>query len=140
MKDTLSLTYFEDGTLTSDIEKVNTARQLVQDANAKAVKSAKLIIAAHGADAFRLYEMFLGPLEAVKPWSTRSIEGVDDLLGGAVYIESYLADVKTLLPPPPGMRDRTQYRLIAQSAGGALGWQINRQAGDVVDVEPLWSP
>src|SRR3990167_5919622 len=49
MKDTLSLTYFEDGTLTSDIEKVNMARQLVQDANAKAVRSAKLIISAHGA-------------------------------------------------------------------------------------------
>jgi len=34
------------------------------------------VINAHGADAFRLYEMFMGPLEAVKPWSTRSIEGV----------------------------------------------------------------
>jgi leucyl-tRNA synthetase len=38
------------------------------------------VIAAHGADAFRLYEMFMGPLEAVKPWSTRSIEGVDRFL------------------------------------------------------------
>ncbi len=38
------------------------------------------VIRAHGADAFRLYEMFLGPLEAVKPWSTRSIEGVDRFL------------------------------------------------------------
>ncbi|MBI4598248.1 MAG: leucine--tRNA ligase [Candidatus Omnitrophica bacterium] len=38
------------------------------------------VIAAHGADAFRLYEMFLGPLEAVKPWSTRSIEGIDRFL------------------------------------------------------------
>ena len=34
------------------------------------------VIAEYGADAFRLYEMFMGPLEAVKPWSTRSIEGV----------------------------------------------------------------
>ena len=38
------------------------------------------VIDQHGADAFRLYEMFLGPLEAVKPWSTRSIEGVDRFL------------------------------------------------------------
>ncbi len=38
------------------------------------------IIDAHGADAFRLYEMFMGPLEAVKPWSARSIEGVDRFL------------------------------------------------------------
>ncbi len=38
------------------------------------------VIAQHGADAFRLYEMFMGPLETVKPWSTRSIEGVDRFL------------------------------------------------------------
>ncbi len=38
------------------------------------------VINAHGADAFRLYEMFMGPLEAVKPWSTRSIEGVERFL------------------------------------------------------------
>ena len=38
------------------------------------------VIALHGADAFRMYEMFMGPLEAVKPWSTRSIEGIDRFL------------------------------------------------------------
>jgi leucyl-tRNA synthetase len=38
------------------------------------------VIAGHGADAFRLYEMFMGPLESVKPWNTRSIEGVDRFL------------------------------------------------------------
>ena len=30
----------------------------------------------YGADAFRLYEMFLGPLEDAKPWDIRGIEGV----------------------------------------------------------------
>jgi len=34
------------------------------------------IIAEHGADAFRCYEMFMGPLEVVKPWSTRAVAGV----------------------------------------------------------------
>ena len=38
------------------------------------------VIDQHGADAFRLYEMFMGPLESVKPWSTRGIEGVDRFL------------------------------------------------------------
>ena len=33
------------------------------------------IIGRYGADAFRLYEMFLGPLEQVKPWNTRGVEG-----------------------------------------------------------------
>jgi len=34
------------------------------------------VIASHGADALRLYEMFLGPLEASKPWNTRGIDGI----------------------------------------------------------------
>ncbi len=38
------------------------------------------IIDQFGADAVRLYEMFMGPLEAMKPWSTRGVEGVTRFL------------------------------------------------------------
>jgi leucyl-tRNA synthetase len=34
-----------------------------------------------GADAFRLFEMFMGPLEMVKPWNTKGVEGVYRFLG-----------------------------------------------------------
>src|SRR6266513_1118329 len=34
-----------------------------------------------GADSLRLYEMFMGPLEMVKPWSTKGVEGVYRFLG-----------------------------------------------------------
>jgi leucyl-tRNA synthetase len=34
------------------------------------------IVERYGADSFRLYEMFMGPLEAVKPWQTKDIEGL----------------------------------------------------------------
>ncbi len=34
------------------------------------------IVDAFGADSMRVYEMFMGPLEATKPWSTSSIAGV----------------------------------------------------------------
>jgi leucyl-tRNA synthetase len=34
------------------------------------------VIDQHGADAFRCYEMFMGPLEQMKPWSMRGVEGV----------------------------------------------------------------
>jgi leucyl-tRNA synthetase len=34
------------------------------------------LIGKYGADTFRLYEMFLGPLEQSKPWDTNGIEGV----------------------------------------------------------------
>jgi leucyl-tRNA synthetase len=39
------------------------------------------ILAEYGADAFRLFEMFMGPLEMVKPWNTRGVEGVYRFLG-----------------------------------------------------------
>jgi leucyl-tRNA synthetase len=34
------------------------------------------IIESYGADTLRMYEMFLGPLEASKPWNTNGIDGV----------------------------------------------------------------
>jgi leucyl-tRNA synthetase len=34
------------------------------------------VIGEYGADSMRLYEMFMGPLEAVKPWNTQGVEGV----------------------------------------------------------------
>ena len=38
------------------------------------------IIQSHGTDTLRLYLMFLGPLEAMKPWNPRGIEGVHRFL------------------------------------------------------------
>ena len=39
------------------------------------------ILVEFGSDAFRLYEMFMGPLEMVKPWNTKGVEGVYRFLG-----------------------------------------------------------
>ena len=38
------------------------------------------VIAEYGADAFRCYEMFMGPLEQMKPWSMKGVEGVSRFL------------------------------------------------------------
>ena len=38
------------------------------------------VITDYGADSMRLYEMFMGPLEAVKPWSIQGVEGVHRFL------------------------------------------------------------
>ncbi|MGK0176527.1 MAG: leucyl-tRNA synthetase [Lentimonas sp.] len=40
------------------------------------VVNPETIIQDYGADALRLYLMFLGPLEAMKPWNTKGIEGI----------------------------------------------------------------
>ena len=34
------------------------------------------VVEAYGADSLRLYEMFLGPLDAAKPWDERGVKGV----------------------------------------------------------------
>jgi len=38
------------------------------------------VIEDYGADSMRLYEMFMGPLEATKPWSMQGVEGVHRFL------------------------------------------------------------
>jgi leucyl-tRNA synthetase len=38
------------------------------------------VVAEYGADALRLYEMFMGPLEATKPWSMEGVNGVRGFL------------------------------------------------------------
>ena len=38
------------------------------------------VIADYGADSLRLYEMFMGPLEQMKPWSMKGVEGVHRFL------------------------------------------------------------
>ncbi|MBK6546671.1 MAG: leucine--tRNA ligase [Saprospiraceae bacterium] len=38
------------------------------------------VIAEYGADCFRMYEMFLGPIEQSKPWDTKGIDGVSKFI------------------------------------------------------------
>ena len=52
------------------------------------------VIRDYGADSLRLYEMFMGPLQAVKPWSTKGVEGVHRFLKRAnrLVTEAKVAD------------------------------------------------
>jgi len=56
-----------------DTQKMSTARGNVINPDK--------VIADYGADSMRLYEMFMGPLEATKPWSMQGVEGVHRFLG-----------------------------------------------------------
>ncbi len=40
-----------------------------------------VVVKEYGADSLRLYEMFMGPLEATKPWSMEGVNGVHNFLG-----------------------------------------------------------
>lgn len=54
------------------------------------------VVAVYGADALRLFEMFMGPLEEMKPWSTKGVEGVFRFLNRVWRL--YVADDDTINP------------------------------------------
>jgi leucyl-tRNA synthetase len=56
----------------SDVEKMSKSKYNVVNPD--------VLIEKFGADALRLYEMFLGPLEQFKPWNTNGISGVGTFL------------------------------------------------------------
>ncbi|MHB1051280.1 MAG: leucine--tRNA ligase [Bacteroidota bacterium] len=54
------------------------------------------VVAEYGADALRLFEMFMGPLEEMKPWSTKGVEGVFRFLNRVWRL--YVTDDNALHP------------------------------------------
>ncbi len=73
------------------------------------------VIANYGADSLRLFEMFLGPLSATKPWSTKGIEGVFRFLNKVWRliidengnVNTSIKDIK-----PEGETERLMHRTI----------------------------
>jgi leucyl-tRNA synthetase len=43
------------------------------------------VVSVHGADSLRLYEMFMGPLDATKPWTDTGVKGVYNFLKRVYY-------------------------------------------------------
>ena len=82
------------------------------------VISPDAVVEEYGADSLRLYEMFMGPLEAVKPWSMKGVEGVYRFLGRAwrMIVDADSEEVRL----DPKVRDvepdRDQARLVARTA------------------------
>jgi leucyl-tRNA synthetase len=79
-------------TLSENVEKMSKAL--------KNVVNPDDVIAEYGADTFRLYEMFMGPLEASKPWNTRDVPGVHRFLGRIWRLILGDEDNKPLLADP----------------------------------------
>jgi leucyl-tRNA synthetase len=77
---------YDDVDLSGDKPRHKTTGEELAESVEKMSKSLKNVvnpdevIAKYGADTFRLYEMFMGPLEASKPWNTRDVPGVHRFL------------------------------------------------------------
>ena len=90
-----------------------------------------VIVAEYGADALRLYEMFMGPLEQSKPWSMSGVNGVRGFLDRAWrMIVDQDAD-ETVLNPVVGDHEPTDkqtqvlHRTIKAVSNDIEGLQFN---------------
>jgi leucyl-tRNA synthetase len=79
------------------------------------------VIREYGADAMRMYEMFMGPLEVSKPWSTQGIAGIKRFLDRIWRLSE--------LPPdggqPPAELERLLHRTIKKVSEDTRTLQVN---------------
>ena len=81
-----------------------------------------------GADAVRLYEMFMGPLEAMKPWSTRGVEGITrflDRVWRLVAAEDGSLSASLSAQPPATEQLRLLHQTIGKVTGDLEGLRFN---------------
>ncbi|MEZ4939639.1 MAG: class I tRNA ligase family protein [Saprospiraceae bacterium] len=67
------------------------------------------MVAQYGADCFRMYEMFLGPIEVAKPWDTKGITGVYSFLRR--FWGLFVGENNTWLPTDEAP-DRDELRIL----------------------------
>lgn len=66
------------------------------------------IVTKYGADTLRMYEMFMGPLEATKPWSTKSVEGPHKFLA---RVWRFYTEVAQLVPANPEL-EKSYHKMV----------------------------
>jgi leucyl-tRNA synthetase len=81
------------------------------------------VVKEYGADSLRLYEMFMGPLEAVKPWSMDGVSGVRNFLNRVwrMIVDDRVEEAKLLDcvkdVPPTAEQNRTLHKTIKAVTG-----------------------
>ncbi|HEX2972931.1 MAG TPA: leucine--tRNA ligase, partial [Tepidisphaeraceae bacterium] len=98
-----------------------------------------VIVRDYGADCFRLYEMYMGPLEAPKPWNTRDIVGMSRFLNSAWRNLMGDEEEGTEAPRPEGAQPRgTKGRISDEAIPDELDRMLHRTIKKVgEDIEGL---
>ena len=101
------------------------------------------IVENYGADAFRLYEMYLGPLEAQKPWNTRDIVGMTrflnavwrNLIGDTPEGETEdPRETRVVDQPIPDALDRMMHRAIKKVGDDIAGLRFNTAIAELIKL------
>ena len=83
------------------------------------------IVDRYGADTLRLYEMFLGPVEASKPWDTNGIDGVNRFLK-RLWALFYKGDNMQLTDEKPSAESlKSLHKLIKKVSGDIETFSYN---------------
>jgi leucyl-tRNA synthetase len=85
------------------------------------------VIGQYGADTFRLYEMFMGPLDASKPWNTQDVPGVYRFLNRVWRMIVGSEDQKALLSEGDGDQavEKALHRLIRKVGEDIVAMKFN---------------
>ena len=122
-------TWFVKGTdtpVTTQIEKMSKSKKNVEDPLD--------IVERYGADALRTYEMFMGPLEQVKPWQTSGCEGVYRFLGRVwrLFIDLDTGAVKPYGQSKPELR-RALHVAIKETTEGIAALKFNTPVSKMME-------
>jgi leucyl-tRNA synthetase len=97
------------------------------------------IVGDYGADTFRLYEMYMGPLEAQKPWNTRDIVGMSRFLNSvwrnlAGDSEEEKAPMRVGDGAIPDALDRQMHRTIKKVADDIAVLRFNTAIAELIKL------
>src|SRR5206468_4117196 len=104
------------------------------------------VVNEYGADSLRLYEMFMGRLEATKPWNMRGVEGVYRFLNRVwrLFIDDRAEEMKLLDSvqdvPPDRDTERKLHQTIQKVTEDLDGMRFNTAIAAMMELTNHLTP
>jgi leucyl-tRNA synthetase len=92
------------------------------------------VVATYGADTLRIYEMFMGPLEQVKPWQTSGCEGIYRFLGKVwrLFVDPETGENRSFGETTPAVR-KALHQAIKTTTEGIESLKFNTPVSKMME-------